>query len=236
LPNIAKITSRLLKKSIRGLFQHAKQKAATPAPPCARGIRASCTARFLLCFIFQTRSVFEKMAVLPYTATGRMPKCRERREARERPPQGDEKRVFHHPASKNGTSIFAGLLYLTVLVPACLPLLLTLQPAMAAGAAPSDNICKNGPKDAVTQGGCVVIDRAKGNCMACHDIAGTSLAGNLGPPLNYMQQRFPDKAKLRAQIWDATAINPRTIMPPFGKHGILTEEEIDKVVKFLLTL
>src|SRR5713226_10174015 len=71
--------SRLLKKSIRGLFQHAKQKAAAPAPPCARdaqggasvaggrmpratGTRASCTAWFLLCFIFQTLSVFEKSA------------------------------------------------------------------------------------------------------------------------------------------------------------------------------
>src|SRR5713226_8993579 len=58
--------SRLLKKSIRGLFQHAKQKAAAPAPPCARGIRASCTAWPCnirgLCFIFQTLNVFEKSA------------------------------------------------------------------------------------------------------------------------------------------------------------------------------
>jgi sulfur-oxidizing protein SoxX len=122
--------------------------------------------------------------------------------------------------------------YLTVLVPACR----SLQPPIPTGAAPSESVCKNAPKSAVTQGGCVVIDRAKGNCMACHEIAGTSLAGNLGPPLNYMKERFHDKKNLRAQIWDATAINPRTIMPPFGKHGILTDEEIDKVVEFLLTL
>lgn len=133
---------------------------------------------------------------------------------------------------KNGTSIFAGLLCLTVLLAACR----TPQTVMAAGVAPNDALCKKAPKDAVTQGGCVVIDRAKGNCMACHDIAGVSLAGNLAPPLNYMRERFPNKKKLRAQIWDATAVNPRTIMPPFGKHGILTEEEIDKVVEFLLTL
>jgi len=129
-----------------------------------------------------------------------------------------------------GAGIFAGTLYLAILLAACH----TMQPA--AGAAPNDALCKKAPKDAVTQGGCVVIDRAKGNCMACHDIAGVSLAGNLAPPLNYMRERFSDKAKLRAQIWDATAVNPRTIMPPFGKHGILTEEEIDKVVEFLLTL
>ena len=43
-------------------------------------------------------------------------------------------------------------------------------------------------------------------------------------------------AKLRAQIWDAMAANAKTSMPPFGKHKILTEEEIDKVVDFVHTL
>ncbi len=132
---------------------------------------------------------------------------------------------------KGGRTGFAAKLYLIVYL-----VLLAMQPAAAAGEAPSDAACKNGAPDAVTRGGCVVIDRSKGNCMACHAIAGTSLAGNLGPPLNDMQQRFPDKVKLRAQIWDATAANPRSIMPPFGKHGILTEEEISDVVEFLLTL
>lgn len=105
----------------------------------------------------------------------------------------------------------------------------------AAGAAPTDEQCKK-PEGPVMQGGCIVIDRTKGNCMACHAIEGVALAGNIAPPLNYMQQRFPDKAKLRARIWDATAINPNTSMPPFGKNGILTDDEIDKVVDFLMTL
>jgi sulfur-oxidizing protein SoxX len=51
-----------------------------------------------------------------------------------------------------------------------------------------------------------------------------------------MKARFPDKSKLRAQIWDATKMNPNTIMPPFGKNGILTDEQIDKVVEFIYTL
>lgn len=107
--------------------------------------------------------------------------------------------------------------------------------AFAAGKAPSDEECKK-PEGAVMQGGCVVINRSKGNCMACHAIEGTTLAGNIAPPLNYVKQRFPDKARLRAQIWDATAFNPNSSMPPFGKNAILTEEEIDKVVEFLMTL
>ena len=81
--------------------------------------------------------------------------------------------------------------------------------------------------------------RSKGNCLACHGMPTMSDAeqpGNSGPPLIAMQARFPDKAVLRAKIWDATASNPNSMMPPFGKHLILTDEEIDKVVDFIYGL
>lgn len=116
--------------------------------------------------------------------------------------------------------------------------LLSSPAVIAAGQAPESKVCEdkeNPPKDVVTQGGCVVIERAKGNCMACHMIAGIA-SGNIAPPLVAMQQRFPDKAKLREQISNATKFNPQSIMPPFGRHQILTQEEIDKVVEFILTL
>jgi sulfur-oxidizing protein SoxX len=48
-----------------------------------------------------------------------------------------------------------------------------------------------------------------------------------------MKARYPNKAELRAQIWDATAKNPLSIMPPMGKHNILTEDEIDAVVEYI---
>jgi sulfur-oxidizing protein SoxX len=54
-----------------------------------------------------------------------------------------------------------------------------------------------------------------------------------GPPLIAMSARYPDKAKLRAQIWDATVANPSSSMIPYGKHGVLTEAEIDKVTAFV---
>ena len=53
--------------------------------------------------------------------------------------------------------------------------------------------------------------------------------GAAGPPLIAMKSRYPDKAKLRAQIWDATVANPNTIMPLFGRHRMLTEEQIEYV-------
>lgn len=90
--------------------------------------------------------------------------------------------------------------------------------------------------DAISDGKKVAFDRKKGNCLACHAIAGGSLPGNIGPPLIAMKARFPDKAKLRAQIWDSTATNPNTIMPPFGKHRILSEKEVDLVTEFIFTL
>jgi sulfur-oxidizing protein SoxX len=88
----------------------------------------------------------------------------------------------------------------------------------------------------VEQGKQIAFDRKKGNCLACHMIEGGDLPGNIGPPLVAMKARFPDKAKLRAQIWDSTKNNPNSMMPPFGRHEILTEGEIDKVVEFIYTL
>jgi sulfur-oxidizing protein SoxX len=88
----------------------------------------------------------------------------------------------------------------------------------------------------VAQGKEIAFDRKKGNCLACHAIDGGDLPGNIGPPLVAMDARFPDKERLRAQIWDPTAANPNTMMPPFGLHGILTEDEIDKITEYIHTL
>jgi sulfur-oxidizing protein SoxX len=82
----------------------------------------------------------------------------------------------------------------------------------------------------------LAFDRAMGNCLACHMIAGGDLPGNIGPPLIGMAARFPDKAKLKAQIYDARVANPNTIMIPFGPMGILNDEQLDKVVDFISTL
>ena len=91
-------------------------------------------------------------------------------------------------------------------------------------------------KSMVAEGKKVAFNRKKGNCLACHKIKGGELPGNIGPELIAMKARYPDKAKLRSKIWDATVTSPNSIMPPFGKHKILTEKELDLVVEFIHTL
>lgn len=85
----------------------------------------------------------------------------------------------------------------------------------------------------------IAFNRSKGNCLACHAMPTLSDAespGQYGPPLIAMSARFPDKARMRAQIWDATTFNAASSMIPFGKHGVLTEAEIDKVTDFVYGL
>ena len=94
----------------------------------------------------------------------------------------------------------------------------------------------NADATAIAEGKSIAFNRKKGNCLACHQIEGGSLPGNIGPPLLAMKARFPDKSKLRAQIADARSTNANTIMPPFGAHEILSSSEVDKVVEFIHSL
>jgi sulfur-oxidizing protein SoxX len=90
--------------------------------------------------------------------------------------------------------------------------------------------------DSLAEGKEISFDRKKGNCLACHVMDDGELPGYLGPPLIMMQARYPDREVLKQQIADATIRNPATSMPPFGKHRMLTEEELDKVVDYVHSL
>ena len=109
----------------------------------------------------------------------------------------------------------------------------TLLLASSAGAA---ELSEDSRQPRLEKGRELAFNRAKGNCLACHVIADGALPGNIGPPLIAMKQRFPERERLRAQIWDAGARNPDSIMPPFGRHRILTDEEIGLLVDFLYSL
>ena len=88
----------------------------------------------------------------------------------------------------------------------------------------------------IERGKVLAMERSKGNCLACHKIADGELPGNLGPPLLMMKVRFPERSTLREQICDASVRNPDSRMPPFGKHGILSEEEVDLILDYVYSL
>lgn len=97
------------------------------------------------------------------------------------------------------------------------------------------------PVQAVSKGERISFDRKKGNCIACHAMPTANpkkatLPGNIAPPLVAMKARYPNKADLRAQIYDATARNPHALMPPFGKHEVLSDKEVDAVTDYIYTL
>jgi sulfur-oxidizing protein SoxX len=74
-----------------------------------------------------------------------------------------------------------------------------------------------------------------GNCLACHAVPKHPelVAGNIGPPFVAMKERFPALAKLKAIIYDEQVNNPDTIMPPFGRNKVLTEEQINALARYI---
>jgi len=92
-------------------------------------------------------------------------------------------------------------------------------------------------KSRVELGKEIAFDRSLGNCLACHAIADGELPGTIGPPLIAMQARFPDRDGLYQIIYDIYENRaPNSIMPRFGKYGVLSEEQIDLIVEYLYTL
>lgn len=91
-------------------------------------------------------------------------------------------------------------------------------------------------KDRLQQGKAIAFDRNKGNCLSCHMMDDGELPGNSGPPLLMMQARFPERATLREQIYDANVRNPISVMPPYGRHHILSKTELDLVVDYVHSL
>jgi L-cysteine S-thiosulfotransferase len=115
----------------------------------------------------------------------------------------------------------------SVLIPA-FALALLIGAAFSAGPACAQSAAAEGQK--------LAFDRGKGNCLTCHEIKGGDLPGTIGPALKDIKSKYPDRKDLIAIVTDETTRNPQTVMPPFGRNRILTEQEINAVVDFLQTL
>jgi L-cysteine S-thiosulfotransferase len=111
--------------------------------------------------------------------------------------------------------------------------------AVTIGAVTIGALCAAAPvraQSSVAEGQKLAFDRGKGNCLTCHVIKGGDLPGSIGPELTDIKQKYPDRNDLVAILNDETKRNPLTVMPPFGRNRILTEQEINAIVDFLQTL
>jgi sulfur-oxidizing protein SoxX len=105
------------------------------------------------------------------------------------------------------------------------------------------------PGDPV-RGRALVVSRQEGLCILCHSgpFPEERFQGNLAPDLAASAARL-SPAQLRARIVDASRFNPDTIMPSyfrtenlrrvapqFAGKTILTAQEIEDVVAFLVSL
>jgi sulfur-oxidizing protein SoxX len=94
------------------------------------------------------------------------------------------------------------------------------------------------------------LDRRLGACLLCHTgpFPEEKFQGDLAPDLSGAGSRWSE-GQLRLRLVDATRLNPDTIMPPYYRvdglvrvgsawrgKPILTAEQIEDVVAFLLTL
>jgi sulfur-oxidizing protein SoxX len=113
-------------------------------------------------------------------------------------------------------------------------LLQALALTLLIGAAAAVNSAS--AQSAVAEGQKLAFDRGKGNCLTCHEIKGGDLPGTIGPALKNIKSKYPDRNELVAILTDETKRNPQTVMPPFGRNRILTEQEINAIVDFLQTL
>jgi len=105
------------------------------------------------------------------------------------------------------------------------------------------------PGDAL-RGRAIVASRQSGLCLLCHSgpFPEERFQGNLAPELSSSVARYT-APQLRARIVDASYFNPNTIMPTyyrtdhlnrvapkFAGQTILSGQEIEDVLTFLLTL
>ena len=85
----------------------------------------------------------------------------------------------------------------------------------------------------------IFLNRAKGNCIACHSVPGDSSIlpkSRIGPALLDVKKRYTAAANLRLDIRDMRARNPDTTMPPYGPYRILSDAEIEAVARYVETL
>ena len=107
-----------------------------------------------------------------------------------------------------------------------------------------------GAKGDPARGRAIVANRQVGLCLLCHSgpIPEERFQGDLAPDLTSVGARLSE-GQIRLRIVDSTRVNPQSIMPAYYKSEgltrvapafrgktVLTAEQIEDVVAYLITL
>ena len=107
-----------------------------------------------------------------------------------------------------------------------------------------------GAKGDAARGRAIVANRQVGLCLLCHSgpFPEERFQGDLAPDLTSVGARLSE-GQIRLRIVDSTKVNPQTIMPAYHKSEglrrvapayrgktVLTPEQIEDVVAYLITL
>jgi sulfur-oxidizing protein SoxX len=145
-----------------------------------------------------------------------------------------------------------GLILFLVVLSLTIPAVAVAQDALVPFAVVGDAIplSLTGTKGDPVRGRAVVANRQVGLCLLCHSgpFPEERLQGTLAPDLNGAGSRWSE-GQLRLRIVDAARLNPSTIMPPYYRvdgltrvapsfrgKPVLSTEQIEDVVAFLVTL
>ena len=119
--------------------------------------------------------------------------------------------------------------------------------ALAADSIPAS---LTGAKGDPARGRAIVANRQVGLCLLCHKgpFPEERFQGDLAPDLAGVGARLPE-GRMRLRIVDSTKVNPQSIMPAYYKtegltrvapafrgKTVLTAEQIEDVVAYLITL
>lgn len=82
----------------------------------------------------------------------------------------------------------------------------------------------------------IALSPQRGNCVTCHHLPGDDWPGTVGNSLLQYKKYEYTADRIYQQIYDARIFNPASVMPPFGSHNLLSDQEIRDLVAYLQSI
>jgi sulfur-oxidizing protein SoxX len=86
------------------------------------------------------------------------------------------------------------------------------------------------------RGKIIAMTPTRGNCVTCHQLPGDGWPGTVGNSLLQYKKYQYTADRIYQQIYDARIFNPASVMPPFGSHNLLSDQEIRDLVAYLQSI